>query len=213
MSTDDTLEFDAIIEEWSDPQSVIQEHNVSTDNYTMGGFQTRTGVFNPQEAGTYKFKINGQVISIEVTSTTTIPDSNVSRSSDGRDGLISQAEGLKFTTSQRWTKFQAKISSRSPTTSGEMAIIERVSDGVQMASLDISSKTSNDIITFNNIDLSANTSYYIYADPSSERTRGFSSASYPYTSSDGNLTIDSGYQSGEVDNWAFYFVTIGNIDL
>jgi hypothetical protein len=77
MTTDDTLELDAIIEEWSDPQSVIQKHNVDSDNYNLKGFKTHTGVFDPQESGTYEFNINGQILSIEVTEANAIPDSVV----------------------------------------------------------------------------------------------------------------------------------------
>ena len=143
-----------------------------------------------------------------------IPDSVVSRPADDDSGTGSQNEGLKFSVSQDWVDFQAQISSNSETASDETAVIERASDNVQVASLDISSNGPNDVVTFNDINLSSGTSYYIYGQTSNSRVRGFNtSPSFPYASSDGNLTVDVGYQDGsEFASFVWRFVTIGNIN-
>lgn len=75
ITTDDTLELDTIIEEWENPEGVIEQHSVESNNYELNGFKTHTGVFNPQESGTYEFKINGQLLSIKLTDSSAIPDS------------------------------------------------------------------------------------------------------------------------------------------
>lgn len=142
-----------------------------------------------------------------------IPDSVVSRDPDDNQNSSDSNVGLKFSTSQEWTDIQCKLSSNTLTASDETIVVDRVSDGVEIASKDISSLSSGDIVTFNDINLSANTSYYIYNKSSNSRQWGYdSNPSYPYTSSDGNLSIESGYNNVENASNAYALVTIGNIN-
>lgn len=74
MTTDDTLELDAIIKEWSTPTSTITvnpQGTLSSDSHSLNGFETKTGVFDPDKAGEYKIKINGQTLKISVKDTST----------------------------------------------------------------------------------------------------------------------------------------------
>jgi len=79
----------------------------------------------------------------------------------------------------------------------------------------VSGNTSNDVITLSQADLAANKTYYIYTKSTSSRDRGsYSSASYPYTSSDGNLSTTNGYFDGSLFSGTAYAISeIGNINL
>jgi len=167
------------------------------------------------EAGTAEnIEISGEDLVAQTTHNDETPDSMVSRPADEGTGTGDHDEGLRFTVSQAWKDFQARISGKSGTASDETAVIVRSSDGVQIASVDISGNSSHDVITFYDVNLSKGTSYYVYGQTSNSRTKGYRRANAPYTSSDGNLTIDGGYQNGRVytgNTWRF--VTIGNINL
>lgn len=76
MSKDDTLEIDAIIEKSSRLDSVI---GVDRTDYNIDGFQTHTGVFDPQGTGKYNISVNGQVLTVQVNEANSIPDSGVAR--------------------------------------------------------------------------------------------------------------------------------------
>jgi len=80
ISLDETLELDTIIKESSIAQNPINNITYSGSNskdYNMKGIETHTSVFDPQQSGTYTIDINGQELSVEVTDTSTIPDSVV----------------------------------------------------------------------------------------------------------------------------------------
>jgi hypothetical protein len=82
MTTDDTLELDAIINEWSTPSSAITvnpQGSLRSDSHSLNGFETKTGVFDPDKAGEYEIKINGQILSINVKDASVIPDSALAR--------------------------------------------------------------------------------------------------------------------------------------
>jgi hypothetical protein len=50
MSTDDTIELDAIIKKWSDKNSIVNLKNkTQKEDEVFSGFQTKTMVFNPDE--------------------------------------------------------------------------------------------------------------------------------------------------------------------
>lgn len=76
MSLDETLEVDAVIEEWNSPSDVITD---SDDQFDVSGIQTNTGVLNPKNAGEHKITVNGQELTVKVTDPTTIPDSVVTQ--------------------------------------------------------------------------------------------------------------------------------------
>lgn len=92
MSLDDTLELDAIIQEW-DPNSNDIIKVTSNKTYDLNGIKKHTGVFNPTESGEHTIEINGQILTIEVIDDEIIPDS-VS------DDLIHAYIPTKFTSSK-----------------------------------------------------------------------------------------------------------------
>jgi hypothetical protein len=141
------------------------------------------------------------------------PDSVVDRPSDNRSDNDDLNLGLKFETSENWTDFQARISSNTSTASDEEMVIGDT-NGNDVAVKDVSSKSSNDVVTFNSVNLSANTVYSIFMRSSNARDRGFyDSPSFPYTSSDGNLSITAGWFDGPRSGTAYSILEIGNINL
>lgn len=72
MSLEDTLELDAVIKEWDNPNSIITD---SESKFEMSGFHTSTGVLDPKESGTHKIVVNGQELTVKVNEQNTIPDS------------------------------------------------------------------------------------------------------------------------------------------
>lgn len=151
-----------------------------------------------------------------VTYGSALPDSVVSRETDGRSSTDSNNAGLRISISQNWSQFQAKLSSNTKTASDEEMVIEQVSDGTELASIDISGLSSGGVVTFDSVNLTKNNDYDIYCRTSKSRQRGFDDdASYPYPSDDGNLRITAGYFNGSVGGFddAFNIITVGNINL
>lgn len=146
-----------------------------------------------------------------------IPDTLVSRPAD--DGSFdgnSDARGLRIETSQKWEQIQAKISSN--TGSGTTTAYLQKTDQTVIQTVDISSLGAGDIVTFDQANLTDNTKYDILldADSSTYQYGQYTSASYPYTSNDGNLKMTTGVTgggSGLQDSIAFSYVDIGNITL
>lgn len=146
-----------------------------------------------------------------------IHDTLVSRPAD--DGSFdgnSDARGLRIETSQKWEQIQAKISSN--TGSGTTTAYLQKTDQTVIQTVDISSLGAGDIVTFDQANLTDNTKYDILldADSSTYQYGQYTSASYPYTSNDGNLKMTTGVTgggSGLQDSIAFSYVDIGNITL
>lgn len=82
MSVDDTLEIDAIIQNWDAKSDNTINVTEGTD-YNLSGFQTRTGVFNPQSSGNYTITVNSQTLSIKVNDSTNVPSNSVDTFEDG----------------------------------------------------------------------------------------------------------------------------------
>jgi hypothetical protein len=87
MTTDDTLELDTIIQESSSAISPINgvKHISDDSNHKsdLKGIQTSTAVFDPPKSGEYEIYINGQTLSINVTSSNVITDRVVDNFEDG----------------------------------------------------------------------------------------------------------------------------------
>lgn len=145
-----------------------------------------------------------------------IPDSVVSRPDDNNTINNSDNVGLAFSTSQQWPDFQAEISSNTSPASDETLVIGDT-NGTDVATKDISGAVAGDIITLSDVNLSANESYSIYIRSSNSRDFGdYDSPSFPYNSSDGNLSITSGWstaEGGAVSFSVFAIKRIGNITL
>jgi len=155
--------------------------------------------------GVWRSLVDGEKVSA-------ITDSVVSRSADTNTQTASSAEaGIQFTTSQTWPDFQAQISGNTNTASDEKMVIGDT-NGNDVAVIDISSLTSGDVATFNGVDLQKNTSYSIYNRSSNARDYGYIETTSDFTSSDGNLSIISGWANSST-NFMYAIETIGNINL
>lgn len=90
MSTDDTLELDAIIKEWNATSSSvvgdIKYEGGDSTSHSLSGLQTNTAIFDPQDAGTYTIPINGQELSVKVTDANALPDEWVNNF-ESQDGI------------------------------------------------------------------------------------------------------------------------------
>jgi predicted metal-dependent enzyme (double-stranded beta helix superfamily) len=141
-----------------------------------------------------------------------LPDSVVSRDPDDSQGNSAADEGLEIQVSQDWPEIEVEISSNSDSNADENLVVERVGDGAIVSNTDISDTTAGDVVTAENANLTAGTSYFIYSTSSNSRLQGFNGQpSFPYTSPDGNLSITGGYQDGPTTSFALRFSTIGNI--
>lgn len=63
VSLNDTLELDALIKEWDDPNNIVEQDN---NIFDVSGMTTHTKVLKPTEPGTYNITINGQKLTVKV---------------------------------------------------------------------------------------------------------------------------------------------------
>jgi len=126
-----------------------------------------------------------------------IPDSVVSRSDDDDTVDLTDKFGLRFNSTVEWPSIGGEISSNTANIS--TVYVYRVSDGILMGSADVSGITSGETFTVDNIDLSADTDYAIVADNNgSTHSMGHkNSASYPFTSTDGQLSLINGARGSD----------------
>ena len=121
-----------------------------------------------------------------------IPDSVVSRDADTTSTPNNQKYGLQIETDVEWPEIGAEISANSSRFS--TAYIHRVSDGQLMGSTGISSLSSGEtfkIVLDSNL-VSGETYNFVIDNGGNNYTRGHrgnDKSGYPYTSSDGNLSI------------------------
>ena len=144
-----------------------------------------------------------------------IPDSVVARDPDDNSNVgTSAAFGLKFTTTVDWPDFQARISGNN--SSFSTAYLETANND-PIATLDVSSNSTGDVITFNGVDLPSANDYYLSLDnDGSSWTAGYDGdPTFSYASSDGQLGIAKGYRdsTGETTSFIGGFDKIGNINL
>ena len=81
MSLNDTLEIDAIIKKWDDPNNIVSVSDKESLN--LSGFQTNTRVIDPQDPGNYTITVNGQDLDLKVTDPSNIPNKVVDNFEDG----------------------------------------------------------------------------------------------------------------------------------
>jgi len=148
-----------------------------------------------------------------------IPDTVASRPQDDVTNTNSTGNhGLWINTSQQWPDIQARISANTNTASDEEMVIED-NNGNDIAVVDVSGNSALDVITFSGVNLAANSTFAVYLRATNARDRGFfdlrnSSKSFPFTSSDGNLSITDGYFNGnKKTDFAYGITEIGNINL
>jgi len=123
-----------------------------------------------------------------------IPDAVVSRPADNDTSIgPTDAFGLQIETAVDWPQIGARLSTN---TSGvTRAYIYRVSDGTLLGDADISSLSAGDTFTVDlNSPLTTGETYNFVVDAEgSEYDRGYNNnASFPYVSSDGDLSIVNG---------------------
>jgi hypothetical protein len=80
ISLDDTLEIDTIVNNWDTPSNLINDKN---DGFKLSGLQTKTGILQPKDPGTYRIDINGQELTVEVTDPSNVPEASTDSFEDG----------------------------------------------------------------------------------------------------------------------------------
>jgi len=125
-----------------------------------------------------------------------IPDSVVSRPKDDNSFTISSGtkRGVQIQTDVEWPEIGARLSDNTAS-DVTTAYVYRVSDGNLMGSADISALTGGDSFTIDlNTPLTSGDTYNFVVDAGgSSYTFGFlNGGSYPYISSDGDLSIVDG---------------------
>lgn len=91
MDLNDTLELDAVIEGWDDPNSIVDVSDKQSLN--ISGFQTKTRVIDPQDSGEYTITVNGQDLDLKVTNPDNIPNKVVDNFEDGNINSYSNNTG------------------------------------------------------------------------------------------------------------------------
>lgn len=154
----------------------------------------------------------GGVRSGIVGSGVAIPDSVVSRDADDDSASENEYFGLRISTSVEWSAIGGTISQN---TSGvTRARVIRVSDSQVLGTTDVSSLSAGDSFT---VDLSDNLvsgeqyDFVLDAEGSNYTVGFFSGDNSPYTSSDGNLTIDTGVRETTESVTMNAIVTVGNV--
>jgi len=146
-----------------------------------------------------------------------IPDSVVSRVADDDTGLgASPPRGIKFSVSQNWPDFQARLSQNQTTLSDNHDMVIGDTNGTILARESVVGLSANDVVTFTGVNLSANNSYHVSLESTDGDTFDYAyntSPSFPYTSSDGNLSIINGWVNGSTNSSPYCISEIGNINL
>jgi hypothetical protein len=144
-----------------------------------------------------------------------IPDSVVSRIDDDTDSSTSEKFGLYFSTTNEWSEMDFQVSNN--TLAFTKIYIIDDSDGTTVTTKTVSNIQSGDVITVS-FDSPIQGDYRVVADAEgSSFTLGLiylpdRSASYPFESSDGNLSLTAGYDGGsKTTNYCYVFTKIGNI--
>ena len=173
---------------------------------------------------TYHYRIGADLTAPELDERdkpTAIPDSEVSRpADDSTAGFSSNAFGVRFETTEEWPEIGAEISQN--TDSGvQNAQIIRESDFQVLEEIDISSLGPGDTFAFQNLqeNIQPNANYLcVIQDPDSAQHGYYDNPSFPYTSSDGVISItNGGYVDGSSfdtsQDRAYSIVRIGNVGL
>lgn len=113
-----------------------------------------------------------------------IPDSVVSRPIDTGSSSITAEEGLQISLQSDWPSIGAEISTN--TSGATRAYLRNNDNTTTIQEVDISSLSSGDAFTFDDVNLTAGDRHVIALDAEgSSWTRGFDTAgNYPYTSTD-----------------------------
>ena len=141
-----------------------------------------------------------------------IPDSVVSRPDDNDDFSTDDERGLEIETKAEWPSIAARISNN---TSGATRAYLRETDETLIQDVDISGKSSGDIVVFEDVNLDETATYWITHDAEGgSYTAGFSDGAtdYPYTSDDIDITgrVLIGGDPPVQNNAAAHWNDIGN---
>lgn len=165
MFIDETLELDAIIQDWDPNTSLI---DVSGGSYSSEGLQKNTFIFNPDESGTYTITVNGQTLTVEVKDNSSIPDINISQEEDGNISEWSGNMNASTTTSPTITGSSYSISTR---TNGNEQYIKKDFEQARYVRFSFylyPIAENNEIIFYN-----TNTSEPLFCIYTSQRKNGF----------------------------------------
>jgi hypothetical protein len=148
-----------------------------------------------------------------------IPDSVVSRTNDNSvNSDVAVKLGARIETSVEWPSIGARLSSN--TSGASTAYIYRVSDGSLLGSTDISGLSAGESFTVEGVNLqpddgTLSTTYNFVVDNNGSGYAGgyYNSPTYPYDSSDGDISIINSGQgvSSTNPNGIWTLVDIGGV--
>lgn len=98
MTLNDTLELDTMIKKSpaaTEPIGEVKKNKEGNYNNNLTGIQNNTAIFDPPEPGLYTIPINGQVLEVEVTDPTDIPDEGLLLEGFENGSLDSDYGGVK----------------------------------------------------------------------------------------------------------------------
>ena len=170
--------------------------------------------------GTYTATVSIAGVSDQITVQVdlAIPDSVVQRDAD--NGSISGSRADTYneiyvtTGSSEWPQIQGRISQNSGSLGNAVVVGP---DDTIIQSVDVSALSAGDVVTFDNAVLSPSTEYrFALEKADSNTTFGYDNGLFPYTSSDGELEMTAGWQSGALvdstsSGYAYGFYEIGNV--
>lgn len=166
------------------------------------------GDWNTDTAASNNVDVQGDTFTLEAR-----PTSVVSRPDDNNSFGTSGLRGLQIETNVQWGEIGGRISAN--TAGATRAYIYRISDGQLMGETDISDVAANETftMTLTNALVSGETYNFVVDAEGASYTQGFyDSPSFPYTSSDGDLSIVAGgVQTTESDNNTSCLKEIGDV--
>jgi len=184
------------------------------DNYKL--YSTNGLLFEPEETGEYEIKINNeQELSIQVTDR---PDSLIERDDDNNDTTQSDKQGTLISLESVWADFQSEISNNSDQFTTVEIYEWNGGDGNEelLKSVDVSSKESGDVVTFESVNLEPETDYAITLDnEDGDVVAGYNdNEGTPQNSADDEITVKTSVQGGDENtNVWLCWTKLGNIDL
>jgi len=145
-----------------------------------------------------------------------IPDSVVSREQDDTTNSGQPDAGLRFEVTNEWPEIGARLSANVANfDTAEIYRISSGSNGERLGQTDISNLTNGDTFTVNlSSNLVSGETYAIYVGNSGgDHTQGYySSASFPITSSDGNLSLTEGVTGdNKSQGVAYNMIELGDV--
>ena len=160
---------------------------------------------------TWRSLVDGEEIGV-------IPDSLIERDDDNNDTTQSDKQGTLISFESNWPDFQSEISNNSDQFTVAEIFEWNGGDGNEelLESVDVSSKESGDVVTFESVNLEPETDYAITLDnEDGDVVAGYNDEiGVELESDDGEIKTTAGVQGSDTNpNNVFCWTKLGNIDL